>query len=873
MWRELRSRATSATGQSFGFEMRADLPNSLAEWEATLTRRFLTASGEGVGPIRSFDISPETLALAAGADASAGAQAVASFKKALLSGKWALYSALENGSYNRTLAPDCPGCFAYLALTIFVDCQLDGSDADRSDEFRPKLASFLGVDRRFSKLSGVATMWRSLRDWLARQAKAGKPFRRLVLPDDDGWVQIGYSLRLSFPSRRDHTFLGHFFDQHPGITADERAMLVMLRNLVDRSSASPGLHDAFDEFYDAYLSGQRTLADHRFWRFVLAVAKARSLDMPADVSLEIYPDEDGLLQFKVEVADKSDGKSVHSTLESAVEGVTKLGASNLRKVAEAGYVVFKRMGTARWSAVPRFSDCRGEVKVGLCRRLAPAVGSKLGRLRESGGWSLTIDPVPIAKVEDALRRLLVKGEMPSLVSGVTVTGGVRTDHHWLGRRTLLPKIETDLGLPTLVLQGDTYAAEPVCEEIGPNLYAIKAARPLAGAFELRGSATTARRLQFVADAFVHEPRSPANVVDLPEWNDTAALNSRVAEPPQGWENIAEPLDDLIEAIYAGGRRGWSESDLVPLLERTLPPQINCWDFLRSLQDATMLTPFLRARFRGRTWVLGSAMLVPLRSRAGDFVLVDGCVPTLQLQDFRRAVEALGGRAFRRAETPWSIPLIGAEGVSAVELSGALGWPTKPATMPGGRPAAFDDAPLRRLDAYQHAYTWSWEAGRFTSEGSRSPVRLARWIHLGERDHDVYVVSGPRQERRFVSRCSAIVYAHMLAGKAMYRFDAGQLVRLGCDGFLPAQVSHWLRYENLANAGILPSSGYGYFASQEQAAAIAALLPGAIDVGALRASWDVIASARRSGFAERLVFAGGRFVSTRAPFNPTERSFR
>ena len=204
----------------------------------------------------------------------------------------------------------------------------------------------------------------------------------------------------------------------------------------------------------AYLSGQRTLADHRFWKFVLSVAEARNLAMPADVSLEIYPDEDGLLQFKIDVAGKSDGKSVHSTLQSAVEAVGKLGASNLRKVADAGYVVFKRVGTARWSAVPRFSDCRGEVKVGLSRRLAAAVGSKLGRLRSSGDWSMTIDPVPIAKVEDALRRLLAKGEMPSIISGVTVTGGVRTDHHWLGRRTLLPKIETDLGLPTIDAEGE-----------------------------------------------------------------------------------------------------------------------------------------------------------------------------------------------------------------------------------------------------------------------------------------------------------------------------------------------------------------------------------------------------------------------------------
>jgi hypothetical protein len=852
--------------------MRPDLPTGLSDWEEALTRRFLTAAGEGVGPIRSFDISPETLALAAGADVSAASQAVAAFKKALLANRFALYAALEDGAFNRKLAADCPGCFAYLALTIFVDSQIDGDDADGSEQFRPKLAAFLGGDRSFSKLSGVAIMWRSLREWLARQVKAGKPFRKLVLPDDDGWVQIGYSVRLSFPSRRDHSFLGHFFDQHPGITTDERAMLGSLRNLVERSGASKGLHDAFDEFHQAYLGGQRTLADHRFWKFVLSVAAARNLDLPADVSLEIYPDEDGLLQFKIDVAGKSDGRSVHSTLQSAMEAVGKLGASNLRKVAEAGYVVFKRVGTARWSAVPRFSDCRGEVKVGLCRRLTAAVGSKLGRLRASGDWSLTVEPVLIAKVENALHRLLAKGEMPPIISGVTVTGGVRTGHHWLGRRTVLPKIETDLGAPTINAESEPDAPPLTCKEIEPNLYAIEARRPLAGAYELRGSPTTATRLQFVADAFVHDARPPSNVVDIPEWNDALDLRSRVAEPPQGWDEVPEPLDDLLEAIYAGGSGGWSEADLIPLLERVLPAQINPWDFLRSLQDASVLKAFLRARFRGRSWALGSVALVPLRSRSEEFVLVDGCVPALLLRDFRQTVRALGGWTFRRMTSPWSVPLIGAVGVTIDKLNERLDWPTKQATMPGCRPAAFDDAPHRRLDAYRQEYEWSWDAGRFTLGGSPSPVRLARWVHVGERDHDVYVVSGSKQERRFVSRCSAIVHAHMSAGRAMYRFDAARLVRLGRDGFLPDRISQWLRYMNLDNAGPAPSGVYGYAADQNQATTVAALMPGAVDAGtALRASWDAVASARRSGFAERLVFTDGRFVSGRTPFNSTEWS--
>ncbi len=850
--------------------MAADLPRSLADWEGALTRRFLTSAGEGVGPIKSFDISPETLAIAAGFDASAGAEAVSSFRKALLTKRWALYDALEEGRFDRKLASDCPGCFAYLALTIFVDSQRDGDGV--SDQFRPKLAAFLGVDRTFSKLSGVAVMWKALRAWLARQAKEGRPFRKLVLPDDNGWVQIGHTARLSFPSRRDHTLLGHFFEQNPEIASNERAMLAALRNFVDRSSASKGLHDAFDEFYSAYLADQRTLADHRFWKFVLAVAAGRNVDMPMDVLLEVYPDEDGLPHFKIDVAGDPDRASVHATLQGAVQAVSGLGHSNLRMVSEAGYVVFKRVGSARWSAVPRFSDCRGEVKVGVSSRVAAMVGAKLGRMRPSGDWSLTEDPVSIAKAEDALRRLLAKEEPPQLITGVTVSGGVRTDHHWLGRRTVLPRVSTDLGMPTVVAEGGDSSPNVVCKEMETGLYAIRSRRPLAGTFELRCSSTTAARLRFVADAFVHEPQMPSGTVALPEWTDVAELASQVVEAPRDWDAVSEPLDDLLEAIYAGGRRGWGEAELIELLERTLPDDIGPWDFLRSLQDAAFLTPFLRARFRGRMWGLLPATLVPLRSRSEDVVLLDGSLATLQRRDFERAVKSLGGKPFRRMTSPWSVPLVGAVGAPIEDLKARLGWPSTTAKMPGRRPAAFDDDPQRRLDAYRKQSAWSWDAGRFTFDGAASSVTLTRWVHLGERDHDVYVVAGACPERRFVSRCGAIVHAHLAAGKAMYRFEADRLVRLGRDGFLPDRIAKWLRYENLRNAEVLPSGGYAYASGAGQAASIARLMPGAVAVEkTCRPSWDAVASSRRSGYAERLIFTDGRLISGRTPFETTQRS--
>jgi hypothetical protein len=77
------------------------------------------------------------------------------------------------------------------------------------------------------------------------------------------------------------------------------------------------------------------------------------------------------------------------------------------------------------------------------------------------------------KAEDALRRLLARGDLPHIISGVTVSGGVRTDHHWLGRRSLLPRIESDLGIPAIIAEGDDDAPTLTCKEVEPNVYAIR----------------------------------------------------------------------------------------------------------------------------------------------------------------------------------------------------------------------------------------------------------------------------------------------------------------------------------------------------------------------------------------------------------------
>jgi hypothetical protein len=208
------------------------LPHAtLADWEIALTRQFLIVSGEDSTPVRSFEISSATLAVSASIDlASRDEVALRAFKNALCADQTKLVAALERGIYRRYDDGECLGCFAFLALTVLVDSLLEAEVG--ASEFRAKLASFLGINRSFSQLSGVNSMWEQLRDWLADHADNGKPYRRLILPEENRWNHIGYSVRLSFPSRKDRTFIGNFLDANPDIFSNERLLVERFRRSI-----------------------------------------------------------------------------------------------------------------------------------------------------------------------------------------------------------------------------------------------------------------------------------------------------------------------------------------------------------------------------------------------------------------------------------------------------------------------------------------------------------------------------------------------------------------------------------------------------------------------------------------------------------------
>ncbi len=175
--------------------MTAALPATYLEWETALTLHFLSIGVGDASPLRSFEVTDFTLAEALGLEYESRERVVEAFRSMLADRESSLVAALQHADYRKCSGDDVPGCFAYLALTMLVEGMID-PDAS-GNEFRPKLTSFLRVDRTFSNLAGINRMWVELEKWLKVRAQKGLPFRTLELPPVEEWRnQIGYSVRL-----------------------------------------------------------------------------------------------------------------------------------------------------------------------------------------------------------------------------------------------------------------------------------------------------------------------------------------------------------------------------------------------------------------------------------------------------------------------------------------------------------------------------------------------------------------------------------------------------------------------------------------------------------------------------------------------------
>lgn len=826
-------------------------PTTLHEWERVLTHALLRSDDGNADAIRSFEITPERLAFFCGLGPEHAAGAESAFRCALVAYPY-LASRLQHGTV-RTADIEVPGCMSILALSLLVDSLLDG-EYNGTNEYRTKLRQWLGTDRSFTVLRGIATMWEELVAWLDARVADGAPFRRLALPDiPTRWTHIGYTRYLSFPTRRDVRFLEKQIRRSPKLANDPASLVRLLDPEIGGSSVSFGLKDAFADFRAALRSG-RASVDHRFWELVAHARSTAGDQTPLMSELRMEFDEDGRRQYRL--FSGASAVSFPRDLGLATAAGILLDSPNLGPGARRGILFFQSVGLASWTASGEPPAGAGAYHVAVAARHELLARGALADWEASGSWLVTKASVSVGTVGDILKRLGIWNAQENLIS-VGLANGVHVGSNWLGAPRLLPRLEGAARSVEVRRIGDA-------PDVG--LRAVDGRLVAGGTVEGRyifsdADGVWSRRAAFVACAEVHGELSGAAYASPlhTEWKISASGGSvGAADRDIFWDDQPYNYQDLVEGLYASSRSGIGEGDAIALIDRVAGRR--SWEFLRTLVEATFLDERLRLRWRGRSFTLGAARLERLKIGGLDAVIVSGAIPMRLEQDFRNTVSMQGGRGFRKLSAGFAPPVIGAVEVDAPSLAAALGWGVSDAeALQSGRTNECLVETGLTGESYLVGSHWDWALGRFRVEGvSSGPVTLTRLVHPGGRDHDLYRVRGKRT-RTFTSRYSAILDAHEQAGAPMFERADGVMRRMTLEGGLPYEIARALRGRSVANGGAGPH-GWSYPVGSTEEPWLATLLPGLISGLVAIGSAVTDGEGRRGRGARRAMWINGSIAA-------------
>jgi hypothetical protein len=318
-------------------------------------------------------------------------------------------------------------------------------------------------------------------------------------------------------------------------------------------------------------------------------------------------------------------------------------------------------------------------------------------------------------------------------------------------------------------------------------------------------------------------------------------DARRMAPPRKASRVSQSapatgLDHLLEAICTAPPRGWTEAELVPLVQAGLSDPRMVWDKVRSLAEAGWIDPYVSTSWRARAWRLRRPSLVEIST---DCVLVDGAVGARSRRRLMSAVTVCGGELeVRDGVSQFAPPTMVVYGVSCGALAAECGWPSSVSTRPDLRSAPDCwTADLRTIEGRSLAGTWSFALGSFQTippGGTRvDGVAIERWRRERGEDRDVYRVHAAGPELILSSRTAAILEGYRRARRGLFRWTDGRLWRSVGSGYLPLPVARALRCKSLVAAGPMPShdnvTSYTYGAEYVDAQWIASIFGAAIEI--------------------------------------------
>ena len=702
--------------------------------------------------------------------------------------------------------------------------------------------------------------------------------------------QIGESVGLAFPCHRDRMRFERLMVDRTGTRMDAGAIVEWTRASLYGQPWSQGFKYAFGNFERRYRAGERLLADHPFWLFFVRSQAGRGplVDPYPKSELTLAYDVDDRISLRLSTQRRirqlplDDHGAEGFTLTSApsgLEAATRGLDAELPELVQAfgiGVLPFVETSWGCWTFDPE--PDAPSLKLLVHARLMPKATRIRGWIGVDDDWRLSEG----ATLDDLAALSPAANACSRKPKSITLIGGVKSGKDYLGRPGLLPSIAVppDARLEMHPARVERGAAVLADRATSPR--DIVSIEPLRGIWRVSASERDGTgpenevQLSFVDNAYEHEESCFARPKD--GWRDDCELILATGffafsrSTGMGRRHDAPAVErgqDLLEAVYAGGRHGWAEANLIPLLDRFATTKVHgTWDIVRSLQEGGWIEPLLSTRWGIRRWDLRPPVLV---SRSEGEVVTDGAWCSTAMARLSKECDRLGAEVTTMAgPSVFSVPITVIRGIAPRVLASMADFALvgdaghEAAAAPSCWPIV-DELPTNRT----LAATWCWKRRHFVGHDTREGVRLERWTRSNKDLHDLYrvrIVDGP--ERTFANRSAAIIEAHRLMRQPLFEWCDGLLTRTSCDGYLPATFARALRRKHLASPGPTIMGGrrrsYVYPCDHEDLAGLRRIFGIAIEVPDKETPLESMALSRRLGTRGRALF-NGRFATSHPRF--------
>ena len=804
--------------------------NTIRTIENRLARHYLRSDGPaGASPIRFFDATLAELTAALGFAPTDEEGAWSTLISSL--GYWELKWAFDSGYVgNAAQSDDGPGWFRYLLFS----CAIEALPSERfgSNNFRHRVAGATGVS--LSNVPGLAALWRRLQTWLDSRQVEGQPYRSLILPNPETMSQIGYSVNGAFPTWRDADRLNKIWGQRTSFkTLGPLAAKREIGRQLGAHRWSDGFKAAFHDFETRLDNGQTLIAQHPFWLQVLKISSRGRVPITWPVA-ELTSDIDGTSSITVsslnsksklvELDRFAGASSVEIGVEEFIDLLCTTGAEEefgwLSRDASDGALVFNDNG---WKWKADHAPATSRVRLLILRRHmgdAPPPGIRFG------DWILT-NPLGFDQATTVIALVRPRSSNDFQPSAVRLAGGIKVSSGYLGFPSILPGIQAAERCEVSLAPVRETKGELKISASAGSRFELRCGSTIEGTWMLsvneRNHLVAQFPVSFTTEADEWSPAEfglPPSAFEIcPEVAATetaTVIDNEIALPISIEPAKSDAISDLAEAIYAAGRTGWSENELVPMVGTFFPDLPYCqWDVLRLLSDSGWLDCYRSATWAARRWYLRPPSL---KTYSTGLVYLDGAAPRRLRRRFETLVHRAGGSVFAHSgpnEVTIRALLARIDDHDGLAKDLGLQAGLAQVELPSENMCVTFTESANTGEYMEVASHFDWEKERFLlgPAPSQAAVAVERLVQPRHRLQDVYRVRAESGAAHyFDTRNAAIASGYVAAGRPMYAVDhvSGTITRTSADGGLPGPIANFLRLLSGRNPRLVRiEGGYRY----------------------------------------------------------------